>query len=57
MSYTELPMCCRQCAHRISQYLFPSWTHKCARTKPMIEHCAWRQSRPQGRGELDRKGD
>lgn len=57
MSYAELPMCCRQCAHRISQYLFPSWTHKCARTKPMIEHCAWRQSRPQGHGELDRKGD
>ena len=45
MSYAELPMCCRQCAHRHSQYVFPSWTHKCLKTQPMSEGCKWKVAR------------
>ena len=26
MSYQELPMACRQCAHRHSQYIYPAWS-------------------------------
>ena len=45
MSYTELPMACRQCAHRHSQYIYPSWSHKRLKAKPMVEGCAWKQAR------------
>ena len=45
MSYQDLPMCCRTCANRQSQYLYPSWTHRCTRAKPMVENCQWKQPR------------
>ena len=38
----ELPMCCRSCAHRMSQYLYPAWTHRCAKAKPMVDACKWK---------------
>jgi len=25
----SLPMCCRACAHKQIQYLYPAWTHRC----------------------------
>jgi len=45
MSYQELPMCCRQCANRESQYVFPAWDHKCLKHKPMIDGCRWKSAR------------
>ena len=38
----ELPLCCRQCAHKQSQYLYPSWSHRCTKMKPMVENCRWK---------------
>ena len=38
-------MACRQCAHRHSQYIYPAWSHKCLKTKPMVEGCNWKQAR------------
>ena len=45
MSYQELPMSCRQCAHRHSQYIYPAWSHKCLKVKPMVEGCNWKTAR------------
>ena len=45
MSYQELPTARRQCAHRISQYIYPSWSHKCGKVKPMVEGCNWKAAR------------
>lgn len=45
MSYDELPMSCRQCAHRHSQYIYPSWSHKRLKVKPMTEGCKWKAAR------------
>lgn len=42
---TELPMCCRACAHKQSQYLYPAWTHRCGKGKPMVEDCRWKTAR------------
>ena len=56
MSYQELPMSCRQCAHRISQYLYPSWAHKCAKTKPMVDPCKWKAARHPNFEENERAG-
>ena len=40
---TDLPMCCRACRHKQSEYQFPlAWTHRCLRLKPMIDDCRWR---------------
>ena len=33
----ELPLCCRQCVHKQSLYLYPSWSHRCTKLKPMVE--------------------
>ena len=41
----DLPMCCRTCAHKQSQYLYPAWSHRCARAKPMVEGCRWKTGR------------
>lgn len=38
-------MACRQCAHRHSQYLYPTWSHKCLKTQPMVDGCRWKQAR------------
>ncbi len=54
MSYQELPMVCRQCAHRHSQYVYPSWSHKCLKVKPMIEGCNWKQARHPNFAENER---
>ena len=56
MSYQELPMACRQCAHRISQYIYPSWSHKCGKVKPMVEGCNWKQARHINFEENERAG-
>lgn len=56
MSYQELPLVCRQCMHRISQYLYPAWAHKCAKAKPMIEGCKWKQVRHINFEENERAG-
>ena len=45
MTPQELPLCCRQCVHKQSQYLYPSWSHRCMKTKPMVEGCNWKQAR------------
>ena len=45
MSADELPMCCRACAHKQSQYLYPAWTHRCAKNKPMVDGCRWKTPR------------
>lgn len=45
MSYQELPMACRQCEQRKSQYLYPAWTHGCLISKPMVEGCRWKTAR------------
>lgn len=42
MAADELPMCCRSCAHKQSQYLYPAWTHRCTKAKPMVESCKWK---------------
>ena len=42
MNPQELPLCCRQCAHKQSQYLYPIWTHRCAKAKPMVDACKWK---------------
>lgn len=41
----ELPMCCRACAHKQSQYLYPAWTHRCTKARPMVEGCRWKTPR------------
>ena len=56
MSYQELPMSCRQCAHRHSQYIYPAWSHKCLKTKPMVEGCNWKQARHPNFEENERAG-
>lgn len=45
MSADELPMCCRSCAHKQSQYLYPAWTHRCGKARPMVEDCRWKTAR------------
>lgn len=45
MSYQDLPMACRQCAHRSSQYMYPAWSHKCLKVQPMVEGCKWKTAR------------
>ena len=57
MSYQELPMACRQCANRISQYLYPAWSHKCAKGKPMVDGCRWKQGRHQNFEEMQHAGN
>ena len=42
---SELPMCCRTCAERQSQYVFPSWTHGCLKKQAMVEGCRWKRVR------------
>ena len=42
MNQQELPLCCRQCAHKQSQYIYPSWSHRCVKMKPMVENCRWK---------------
>ena len=56
MSYQELPMSCRQGAHRHSQYIYPSWSHKCLKVKPMVEGCNWKQARHPNFEENERAG-
>ena len=41
----ELPMCCRRCASKESAFVYPAWTHKCLKAKPMVEGCRWRSDR------------
>lgn len=45
MSYQDLPVKCRQCSHRQSQYIYPAWSHRCLKAKPMTEECAWQEPR------------
>ena len=45
MNPQELPMCCRQCAHKQSQYLYPAWSHRCTKANPMIDGCKWKTQR------------
>ena len=45
MTPQELPLCCRQCAHKQSQYLYPSWSHRCIKMRPMVEGCRWKTER------------
>ena len=56
VSYQDLPMCCRQCGQRKSQYLHPTWTHGCLKGKPMIEGCQWKQARHPNFQESERAG-
>ena len=56
MSYQELPIACRTCAQRKSQYLYPSWTHDCLISKPMVEGCNWKQARHPNFEENERAG-
>ena len=57
MSYQELPMSCRQCAHRMSQYLYPSWSHRCLQVKPMVEACRWKTARHPNFEEMHHAGN
>lgn len=45
MSVSELPMCCRTCAHKKTTYQYPHWSHQCLRTKPMVDGCQWKVTR------------
>ena len=56
MSYQELPIACRQCAQRHSQYINPSWSHKCLKVTPMVEGCDWQQDRHPNPAEHERAG-
>lgn len=49
-------MSCRQCAHRHSQYIYPDWSHKCLKVKPMVEVCAWKTARHPNFEEQHRAG-
>ena len=51
----ELPMCCRRCAHRMSQYRYPSWTHRCAKAKQMVESCKWKTPHHTSEARNERK--
>ena len=51
----ELPMCCRSCAHKQSQYLYPAWTHRCAKNRPMVEGCRWKTPRTHSEVRNERK--
>jgi hypothetical protein len=55
MAADELPMCCRSCAHKQSQYLYPAWTHWCAKNKPMVEGCRWKTPRTHSEVRNERK--
>lgn len=51
MSPQELPLCCRQCTHKQSQYLYQSWNHRCTKMKPMVEDCRWKTGHREPRNE------
>jgi len=53
MTPSDLPMCCRQCAERQSQYLYPDWSHRCLKNKPMVENCRWKTPHRELRNERD----
>jgi hypothetical protein len=55
MSADELPMYCRACAHKQSQYLYPAWTHRCTKAKPMVEGCRWKTPRTHSEVRNERK--
>lgn len=54
---SELPMCCRTCAERQSQYMFPAWDHTCLKHKPMQEGCRWKRARTTTLEEANERRD
>jgi len=51
MSPQELPLCCRQCVHKQSQHIYPSWSHRCLKSRPMVENCRWKTGHREPRNE------